>query len=73
MQKGDESSADAADLSFSVTTMEIDSDQIKFAIEFDNTAAVSIGSKQDILIVELTNSDFFASRKNGIKIESGYT
>ena len=73
MNKGDESSANVEDLSFSVTTLEIDNDQIKFAVNFDNTAAVSIGSKQDILIVELTDSDFFASSITGSKIEAGHT
>ena len=71
--RGDESSAHVEDLSFSVTSLEIENDQIKFAVKFDNSAAVSIGSKHDILKVELMDSDFFANSITGSKIEAGHT
>ena len=73
VHRGDEDSADFEDLSVNVTTKVIDNNRIDLSARFDKPAAVSIGSKPDILIIEVMNPEFFASRSTGSMIEDGHT
>ena len=41
-------------------------------ILFGNAEYVSIGAKQDILMVEVINPTFFSSANSGITLPSGY-
>ena len=65
VELGDEDSASAKSLTFHVRSTTIENDLVSFKIDFENPDSVSIGSKQDKLIVEIANPNFFSSKDSG--------
>ena len=61
LQRGEEDSAIPEMLNFNVSSVGVENDQLSFLIGFENPNYVSIGSKQDLLTIEIVNPTFFSS------------
>ena len=70
--RGAEDSADLEYLAFNITSAENQGDKLQFTIIAEFPSYISIGSKPDLLDIEIVNSEFFTSTESGAKIEAGY-
>ena len=60
LRRGDEDSAPVDKLSYNITVIKIVGDELHFEIHFEKPYLISIGLNPDVLVLEITNSDFFS-------------
>lgn len=71
MRRGDEDSAPASELGFSVVIDSLEGDSLKFKMRFDKPASVSKGSKPDVIVGTVLDADFFSSADSSQGITVG--
>ena len=60
LRRGDDDSAPPEDLLFTVKVRRTESDMIDLHLDFENPEQVSIGSKKDMLVIEVADYKFFS-------------
>ena len=71
LRRGEEDSAPAEKLDFTVFVDSVDGDKMNFKVKFENPTMVSIGSRKDELIGVILDESFFCSDDSPKTIEMG--
>ena len=71
LRRGDDDSAVIEDLNFFVSVERRDSDEMAMKIDFENPGQVSIGTKPDAIVAEITDAYFFSKVDEPALIKQG--